>query len=133
MPSSEMLEFGGDDEFEEDLEDNDENASDKPEWMKEANRIQREVFESGDYVQLPEKVDIHDWQIMDEFCLSLRRADIRDELYDLIRGRGAFGRFNSAIRRLRLENDWHDFRNRAYEEIALDWLKENEISFVRDS
>jgi hypothetical protein len=131
LSSDETFGFDEEDDFADD--DDDGNASDQPEWMKEEKQVRREVLESDDYIQLPDKFDIHDWQIMEEFCLSLRRADIRDELRDLIRGRGAFGRFNSAIGRLRLENDWYDFRNKAYEQIALDWLETNEIPFIRDS
>ena len=111
-------------------DDDDENSSDEPEWMKEEKRLRREVFESDDYIELPDKFEIHDWEIMQEFCLSLRKADVREELLDLIKGRGAFARFNSAIRRLGLENDWYDFRNKAYEKIALHWLEENKIAFV---
>ena len=58
--------------------------------MKEEKRLRREVFESDDYIQLPDKFEIHDWEIMQDFCLSLRKAEVREESLDLIRGRGAF-------------------------------------------
>jgi len=63
--------FEPEDDFEDDSVD--ENSLDEPEWMKEERRIRREVLESDDYLQLPDKFDIHDWQIMDDFCLSQRR------------------------------------------------------------
>ncbi len=122
-------------EPEDDFEDGsvDENSLDKPEWLKEERRIRREVLESDDYLQLPDKFDIHNWQIMDDFCLSQRRPDIKDELRNLIRGGGAFHRFNSAIRRLSLVNEWFDFKDKTYEQIAINWLEVNNIPFIRDS
>jgi Uncharacterised protein family (UPF0158) len=127
--SSDLM-FGFDDENDFGDDDADENLSDEPEWMKDEKRLRREVAESDDYIQLPDNFEIHDWEIMENFCRSFRKADVRDDLLDLIRGRGAFGRFNAAIRRLGIENDWYDFRYKAYEQIALDWLEENEIAFV---
>ena len=129
LTSDQMFEFEDDD-----LEDDsmDEDFSDESDLMEE-RKLRREVFESDDYIQLPDKFEMHDWQIMQDFCLSVRKGDLREELLELIRGRGAFGRFNSAIHRLRLENSWHDFKNKTYEQVALDWLEANAIPFVRDS
>ena len=124
------------DEFDDDELDDDEiheESSNEPEWMREAKQIRREVYDSDDYVQLPDKFDLHDWQIMQDFCLSVPRSDVRAELLDLIRGRGAFSRFNSAIRGLRLENAWREFRNETYERVATDWLQTNEIPFIGGS
>jgi hypothetical protein len=127
LASDEMFELDDKDEF---GDETDENPSDDPEWEKEEKRLRREVVESDHFIPLPDKFEIHDWEIMQEFCLSLSKADVKDELLDLIRGRGAFGRFNSAIRRLGLEYEWYDFRDKAYGQIALDWLEENKIPFV---
>src|SRR5215813_5133903 len=63
------------DEFDEDeLDDDDdddqidEDSLSEPEWMREAKQLRREVLESDDYIQLPDKFDLHDWQIMQDFC-----------------------------------------------------------------
>jgi hypothetical protein len=102
---------------------------DQPDWLKEEHRIRREVLNADDYISLPDKFDIHEWQIMEDFCLSVIDARVRVQLLGLIRGRGSFGRFKSAIRSLGIEQAWHQFHHRALEQIAIEWLKENEIPF----
>jgi hypothetical protein len=87
------------------------------------------VLNADDYISLPDKFDIHEWQIMEDFCLSVIDARVRVQLLGLIRGRGSFGRFKSAIRSLGIEQAWHQFHHRALEQIAIEWLKENEIPF----
>lgn len=126
LSPDQMLEFEHDEDFasEEDL-------SDQPEWLKDEVRISREVLNSDDYLALPDSFDIHDWQIMEDFCRSLRHARVREQLLGLIRGRGAFGRFNSAIRSLGLVQAWYQFHDEALEQIAIEWLEENEIPYER--
>src|SRR3989454_9880821 len=67
LSPDQMLEF----EHDEDLA-SEEGLSDQPEWLKDEVRISREVLNSDDYVALPDSFDIHDWQIMEDFCRSLR-------------------------------------------------------------
>jgi hypothetical protein len=98
-------------------------------YAKEEHRIRREMLNSDDYLALPEKFDIHDWQIMDDFCRSVQDTRLREQLLGLIRGRGAFGRFNAAIGSLGIEQAWQHFHNRVLEQIAIEWLEENEIPF----
>ena len=38
-----------------------------------------------------------------------------------------------AINLLNVEDAWYEFRNKAFERIAIDWLEENQIPFVRDT
>jgi hypothetical protein len=102
---------------------------DEPEWLKEEHRIRREVLNSDDYLALPDQFDIHDWQIMKDFCGSVKDARLREQLLGLIRGRGAFGRFNASIKSLGIEQAWLQFHDRALEQIAVEWLEQNEIPF----
>ena len=99
-------------------------------WLQDEWRLRRDILNSADYVSLPDKFELHEWQIMDDFCRSLRNARVGDELASLIRGRGAFGRFHSAIIRFGIENHWYEFKDTALSEIAVRWLEENEIEFV---
>jgi hypothetical protein len=48
----------------------------EPEWMREIRQLRREVFESDDYIQLPDGFDLHDWQIMEEFCMLEQNCSI---------------------------------------------------------
>lgn len=104
-------------------------GQDLPEWQRERLPKVREALESGDFVALPDKFEIHEWTIMERFASSQASAAWRDELLDAIHGAGAFRSFRSAIRRLGIEDDWFRFRELAFEEIAKDWLKAHDVSF----
>jgi hypothetical protein len=66
---------------------------------------------------------------MEDFCRSVKDARLREQFLGLIRGRGAFGRFNASIKNLGIEQAWYQFHDRALEQIAIEWLEENEIPF----
>ena len=132
LTSDDTLGFEDDDDFAEA-----ENPDD-PDWLedlddefKEEHRLRKEILNSDDYTALPDKFDIHDWQIMHDFCAA-QSDRIRDDLLGLIRGSGAFRRFNNAIDSFALDRKWLQFRQQAYEEIARQWLEFNEIEFIDD-
>ncbi|HKW32801.1 MAG TPA: hypothetical protein VJN92_07335, partial [Candidatus Acidoferrum sp.] len=77
----------------------------------------------------PDRFDIHEWSIMDEFSRAQDSERIRQELADAIHGAGAFRTFRSAIRRLGLEKSWYQFREEAVAEIARNWLEEHQLSY----
>jgi hypothetical protein len=105
---------------------------DYPDWQQELIHIACEVLHSQHYIELPSKYDIHDYSIIESFCLSQEDHKLRDTLVDLIRGSGAFGRFKEAIHQYSITEAWYHFRRAAYRQIAVDWLQVNEISFIDD-
>ncbi len=89
-----------------------------------------EVLKSDDFIALPGKFDIHEWSIMEDFTCSVADEAMREELHAAIHGRGAFRYFKDTVRRLGIQQDWYDFRDEAFKEIARDWLQANDIPFV---
>jgi Uncharacterised protein family (UPF0158) len=116
---------------EEDEEDDD--PDDDPEWLREATVKAKEVTGSDEWLELPSKFDIHEYNIMEEFCRSVEDPEISERLLRQIRGSGAFRRFRDALDLLDIKEAWYDFRNDALERIAVDWLEENQIAYSRDS
>ncbi len=104
---------------------------DYPEWQQDLIRKTRGVLESDDYLALPSKFDIHEYAIMDRFCYSVEDEELSKELIYQIRGSGAFRRFKDAIHRHGIADDWYRFRQAALEEVAVEWLEANHISFTR--
>jgi len=100
-----------------------------PEWQREGLPKVREVLESTRFPPLPSKFEVHEWEIMRQFSDAQENARVRDELLDAIHGSGAFRIFKSTIRRLNLENAWYEFRSRALEEIARDWLEAHRLPY----
>jgi len=95
-------------------------------------RKTQEVLNSDEYIALPDKFEIHEYAIMERFCYSIEDKQRSDELLSQIQGRGAFGRFKDVVHRHGIAEDWYRFRHEALEEIAVDWLKANSISFTRE-
>ena len=110
-------------------EDEDLDEDDLPDWQRETLPKVREALESGDFLALPDRFDIHEWAIMERFSSTQESASRRDDLLDALHGAGAFRSFRSAIRRLGMEDDWFGFRQSAFKEIAKDWLKAHDVSF----
>jgi len=111
------------------VEDEDLDEANLPEWQRETLPKVRAALESGDFLALPDKFEIHEWAIMERFANSQVREARRDELLDAIHGAGAFRSFGSTVRRLRIEEEWFSFRQSALEKIALGWLESHGISF----
>jgi len=104
-----------------------------PEWLKpeqlEDIELARKVVESDDYVSLPSKFDIHEWEIMRDFCCSLEDERLADDLLDAIHGSGAFRLFKREIRRRGIEDNWYKFRDAAFRKIAIAWCEDNGIEY----
>ena len=110
--------------------EDDEPIEDFPDWQQDLVRIAKEIIdETGNYIDLPTKFDIHEYSIMEKFCLSLNDDEMSDNLYSVIKGSGAFGRFKNAIHEYDIADDWYKYRNDALKEIAIEWCQENGIEF----
>jgi hypothetical protein len=110
-------------------EETEESLEDVPEWQRQMLPRVRAVLASDRCLQLPDRFEIHEWSIMDEFAQTRDSERIREELLDAIHGAGAFRMFRSTIRRLGLENSWYKFRKEALAEIARSWLEEHKLPY----
>ena len=103
-----------------------------PDWQRETLPKVTEVLESDDFVALPDKFEIHEYSIMERFCLSLSDEELQDELLYAIRGSGAFRRFKDAIYRKEIQDDWYRFRDESIKDIAIDFLESEGIAWLND-
>ena len=112
--------------------EDDELISKYPDWQREAILKAREVLsDSEHFSQLPDQFDIHEYQIMENFCRAFEDRQVGDELLRLMKGSGAFRRFKNAINEMDVDKAWYQFKQRALEKIAIEWLEENEIPYSR--
>jgi hypothetical protein len=100
-----------------------------PQWMREDIPKVREALESGRFLRLPSKSDVHEWAIMDRFAREQENDRVREELLDAIHGAGAFRMFRSTVWGLGIEEAWYQFRDQAIEEIARQWLEEHHLPY----
>jgi len=87
---------------------------------------------AGRFLRFPTKYDIHEYSIMEDFVYSLSPGVARQELANAICGRGAFRRFKNGIRCHRLEQQWYDYRDQAYREIAIRWYQEQGLEYAEE-
>ena len=117
-----------------DLEDDEFELDDEqPEWLRESIAKAQEILNDADenFIQLPDKFDIHDYAIMEDFSRHYPDNKVSLILLDAIKGSGAFRRFNNRVHNLNIEKEWYEFRDRTYEQIAIEWLDEHEIPYTR--
>lgn len=108
-----------------------EDFSSYPDWQQDSIKEALDVIENWDnYIGLPDKWDIDEYSIMEEFCLSIKNEKLSDKLYYAIKGRGAFRRFKDAIIQYGIEEDWYKFRDEALKDIAARWCTANEIEYT---
>jgi len=103
-----------------------------PEWQHDMIHIARDVLETNKYIMLPSKFEIHEYHIMEQFCLSIADRKLRNKMYNAIKGRGAFGRFKDNIYHYGIEEDWHTYRDEALKQMAIDWCHENRMAYILD-
>jgi L-methionine (R)-S-oxide reductase len=93
----------------------------------------RDVFENeDDYLSLPSQHDIHEYDIMADFCGSVENKEQASQLQRAIKGSGAFRRFKDLVNELGIEERWYRFRTAAFKEIAVEWCEDNEIEYIDD-
>ena len=103
-----------------------------PDWQQEAIKLAEQIIvnEGNKFVELPSKFDVHEYDIMERFCLSVNDPQISDELYYAIKGSGAFRRFKDRIHRYGLVEAWYDYLEAALTEIAREWCESHNIEYV---
>jgi hypothetical protein len=107
--------------------------SEYPDWQRHSILKAREVLrDSEQFIQLPDRFDVHEYKIMEDFCLSLEDGQVGGELLRLIKGSGAFRRFKNAIDEMDIDKAWYEFKQSALEEIAIEWLDEHQVPYSRD-
>lgn len=123
-----------DSEFDEVIEEGDDviisEVSDmQTDYYEEVKKV---LLSDPDYLKLPTRFDIHEYEIMQRFCLSVADTKVSDVLLRKIRGSGAFRRFKDALYQYGIENIWFAYRDEAYKEIAIAWLESKDITYVDD-
>lgn len=102
---------------------------DAPEWMQEYLPKVKRALEDDRMLELPDRVHIDEWRMMQEFAEEQEECRCRPELLSVIHGSGAFRRFKDAIQRFGLEDAWFRYREAAFEQVAKEWLEENKIPY----
>lgn len=112
--------------------ENGESLEELSDWEREDVETAQEVLYSDKYLILPSKYEIHEYEIMRDFCYSVPYRELREELLYKIRGSGAFRRFRRAIEYHGMTEEWYEYRDAAIEKIAIRWLEGAGIPYTRE-
>jgi hypothetical protein len=99
-------------------------------WQKEEAELAVLIETTDQYLALPDRLEVNEWNIMQEFCLEVKRDNIRAALLGAIRGAHPFRRFKEQIGNHNLGEEWNRFRRQAFGEIMREWCEENGISIA---
>lgn len=102
-----------------------------PEWEQENRMIAIDVVENFEnYIELPTQYEVDEYEIMENFCLTVRDQRKQESLLRAIKGKGAFRRFKGKIIDFEIEDQWYSYRDECFKQIAIKWCQENKISFI---
>ena len=102
-----------------------------PEWEQENRMTAIDVVENFEnYIELPTKYEVNEYEIMENFCLTVSDQRKQEFLLRAIKGKGAFGRFKDKIIDFEIENQWYSYRDECFKQIAIEWCQENKINFI---
>ncbi|WP_342043879.1 UPF0158 family protein [Bacillus sp. OTU2372] len=102
-----------------------------PEWERENRMVAIDVVENFEnYIELPTKYDVNEYEIMENFCLTVSDQRQQESLTRAIKGKGAFRRFKDKIIDFGIENKWYSYRDECFKQIAIEWCRENEVDFI---
>ena len=119
-----------DDELQEAEEDID--INDYPEWQQESIKTAIEILTTDNYIKLPEEDEIDDYGIMEDFCFSIEDKELRNEMLEVIEGKGAFRRFKDKIYEYDLVDDWYDYQDKRFREKAIEWCERYNIDYDKN-
>ena len=103
-----------------------------PEWEQENKMIAIDVVENFEnYIELPTKYEVNEYEIIENFCLTVSDQRKQESLLRAIRGKGAFRRFKDEIIDFEMEEQWYSYREECFKQIAIEWCQENKINYIK--
>lgn len=85
------------------------------------------LFENS--IILPTQYEINEYQIIVDFIDTINSLEIKNNLQRLIQGKGAFRRFKDCCLETNIIQDWYDYKEQKYKEIAIEWCEQNALKY----
>ncbi len=105
------------------------NWDNAPDWMRASLPKIKRALEDDRILPLPDRVHIDEWRMMQDFADQQCDCNVRAKLVDAVHGAGAFRLFRRTIAQLGMEEVWHQYRDKAMERVAREWLEENKLRY----
>jgi hypothetical protein len=100
-----------------------------PDWQRENIEKAIKIIEDENeaYLDFTLRNEYHEYEIVEEFIGTLSEAEVREELFGAIQGRGAFRRFKDGIREHGVEKQWYEFKEKKIKELVIEWCEEKDL------
>lgn len=103
-----------------------------PDWQQDEAKLAYDIVDNFEkYASLPSSFDINEYEIMESFCYSLSDEQQRNTLLNSIRGKGAFRRFKENVYELGISDEWYNYLDHSYREIAIGFCERNDIDYIK--
>lgn len=81
------------------------------------------------YIPIPNIMDGDEAAMMRAFAESRPREDVKERLFESLKGAGAVTRFRRQVRYLLLKPAWESFKQDYLMQAARDWCEENAVEY----
>lgn len=85
-----------------------------------------------DIIALPNRYEINEYKIINDFISTLEDSKVREQLYRTICGKGAFRRFKDFCIEIGIIDKWYRYREKTYYELAKEWCLLNNVDYFDD-
>lgn len=82
-----------------------------------------------EFVRLPDQYDVHEKSIMEDFAAGIADAGMQNRLFYALSHSHPYRRFKDVVAGGGIADEYYAFRLKAYERIAEDWCRYNDIPF----
>lgn len=100
-----------------------------PNWMRDSLPKIKRALENDRMLPLPDRVHIDEWRMMQAFADEQCDGNVGAKLVNAVHGADAFRLFRRTIEQLGIEEIWREYRNKAMERVARQWLEENRLRY----
>ncbi|ACD22961.1 hypothetical protein FDE76_08710 [Clostridium botulinum] len=101
------------------------------EWEKELISGLYDLKENfQDYIQLPNKDEINECNMMIDFCKSLGDENFTDKNLEELQEEYSLRKLREHIENIGQLSEWYDYREKAEYQLATDWCKKNNIEYI---
>lgn len=111
-----------------------ESLPDLPAWRQAELELARAIVADPGkrFVDAPTKFEFHEYRHMERFIRTVADAEVAEQLWRAIRGKGAFRYFKHTAARLGLLDRWYRYRDEATKEFVLGWAQAHNVPVEDD-
>ncbi len=88
-----------------------------------------EEEDENEWIALPSRYEINSYHAMELFIETIDKPSVQEWLSNSIHGKGAFRMFRATCERFGILQEWYDFQEQYYIDLAKQWCAENNIEY----